>query len=104
MAQFQSVLPWRRKEGARRDRVHALRFQAPDTTLLMLRCDPGLDPGEPRSTHRRRCIGRVRASRLAFGSHLRMRAWEGGPRLAPQDEGLGKSRDSVYSPWYPRSR
>ena len=45
----------------------------------MLRCDPGLDPGEPRSTHRRLSAASagLRPSRLARdrvrGSHLRMR-------------------------------
>ena len=32
------------------------------TDLLMLRCDPGLDPGEPRSTHRRSALHRQGAS------------------------------------------
>src|SRR4051812_31508095 len=31
---------------------------------------------EPKHARCRRCLGRVRPSRLAFGSHLRMRTWE----------------------------
>jgi hypothetical protein len=45
--------------------------------VLMLRCDPGLDPGEPRSTHWR--SGAASAQCVLRGSLS----------LAPQDEGLG---------------
>ncbi|HKG86054.1 MAG TPA: SDR family NAD(P)-dependent oxidoreductase [Beijerinckiaceae bacterium] len=49
------------------------------SNLLMLRCERS----EPRSTRRRTgaaLIG-LRPSRLAFGSHLRMRTWEEAPEF-----------------------
>ena len=67
--------PRRRASGLEPWRV--LYTGAPN--LLMLRCDLGLDPGEPRSTQRRRALHRQGCVlRGSLRSHLRMRAWEGG--------------------------
>jgi hypothetical protein len=67
--------------GGRLDLLGGTPIRRAATALLMLRCDPGLDPGEPRSTHApaaRRCIdGAASFEAAASRRHLRMRVMGG---------------------------